>query len=418
MRQWLGDELEAELTQSLAPFTRREARWNALRRFKYRQLLRIGCRDILGDADLTVTTEELSRLADVCLAAACRWAEEALEPLYGAPLAADGTRTRAGRDRHGQAGRRRAQLLLRHRSHLRVRRRRGHRGRPRGVHPQRALLRGGGQGSGGGGGVGDGRGLRLPRRSPPSSRGALGRPHPLPRRVPGLLRGPRRAVGAPGPHQGARLRGRRRGGGAVLRAHAPLRVPARARRRHRGAGPGHEAGDRPRPARQGRRAAQREARPRRDPGGGVSRPGPAAALRGRRPVAARRQFPARPLPPHRARLSRARARPRPRRCARLSPHRRAPPADPPRVSDPHPARGAGGPRAPRAAHGHRAPARPRPPPLPRRVPARHRSPSTLPSGASSTRDRLHGRPPRAFPRSPRSRPPASSIRTGRGRTCG
>ena len=93
MRQWLGDELEAELTQSLAPFTRREARWNALRRFKYRQLLRIGCRDILGDADLTVTTEELSRLADVCLAAACRWAEEALEPLYGAPLAADGTRT-------------------------------------------------------------------------------------------------------------------------------------------------------------------------------------------------------------------------------------------------------------------------------------------------------------------------------------
>ena len=40
---------------------------NALRRFKYRHLLRIGCRDILGDADLTVTTEELSHLADVCL---------------------------------------------------------------------------------------------------------------------------------------------------------------------------------------------------------------------------------------------------------------------------------------------------------------------------------------------------------------
>ncbi len=93
MRQWLADELEAELAQSLAPFTRREARWNALRRFKYRQLLRIGCRDILGDADLTVTTEELSRLADACLAAACRWAEEALEPLYGAPLAPDGSRT-------------------------------------------------------------------------------------------------------------------------------------------------------------------------------------------------------------------------------------------------------------------------------------------------------------------------------------
>ena len=93
MRQWLADDFEAELTASLAPFTRREARWNALRRFKYRQLLRIGSRDILGDADLTVTTEELSRLADVCLAAACRWAEEALEPLYGVPIAPDGTRT-------------------------------------------------------------------------------------------------------------------------------------------------------------------------------------------------------------------------------------------------------------------------------------------------------------------------------------
>ncbi|HET6366869.1 MAG TPA: bifunctional [glutamate--ammonia ligase]-adenylyl-L-tyrosine phosphorylase/[glutamate--ammonia-ligase] adenylyltransferase [Pseudomonadales bacterium] len=93
MRQWLADDFEAELTASLAPFTRHETRWNALRRFKYRQLLRIGSRDILGDADLTVTTEELSRLADVCLAAACRWAEEALEPRYGVPLAPDGTRT-------------------------------------------------------------------------------------------------------------------------------------------------------------------------------------------------------------------------------------------------------------------------------------------------------------------------------------
>jgi glutamate-ammonia-ligase adenylyltransferase len=93
MRQWFADDFEAELTASLAAFTRPEARWHALRRFKYRQLLRIGSRDILGDADLTVTTEELSRLADVCLAAACRWAEEALEPRYGVPTAADGTRT-------------------------------------------------------------------------------------------------------------------------------------------------------------------------------------------------------------------------------------------------------------------------------------------------------------------------------------
>jgi len=91
MRQWLADELEAELEQSARAFDRPEARWNALRRFKYRQLLRIGCRDILGDADLTVTTEELSRMADVCLSAAWRWAEADLRQRYGAPRGQDGT---------------------------------------------------------------------------------------------------------------------------------------------------------------------------------------------------------------------------------------------------------------------------------------------------------------------------------------
>ncbi len=93
MRQWLADELETELEQSVRAFDRPEARGNALRRFKYRQLLRIGCRDILGDADLTVTTEELSRLADVCLGAAWRLAEEDLRRRYGEPRAEDGTPT-------------------------------------------------------------------------------------------------------------------------------------------------------------------------------------------------------------------------------------------------------------------------------------------------------------------------------------
>ncbi|HVQ76298.1 MAG TPA: bifunctional [glutamate--ammonia ligase]-adenylyl-L-tyrosine phosphorylase/[glutamate--ammonia-ligase] adenylyltransferase [Candidatus Binatia bacterium] len=93
MRQWLADELDQDLRQSLAAFTVPEARWNALRRFKYRQLLRIGCRDILGDADLTVTTEELARLADVCLQAAWQWAHEELTPVYGAPTGRDGRPT-------------------------------------------------------------------------------------------------------------------------------------------------------------------------------------------------------------------------------------------------------------------------------------------------------------------------------------
>ncbi len=93
MRQWLADDLAADLAQSLAPFTTRPARMNALRRFKYRQLLRIASRDLLGDADLTVTTEELSRLADVCLAEAWRMADAALRPPYGAPLDAAGHET-------------------------------------------------------------------------------------------------------------------------------------------------------------------------------------------------------------------------------------------------------------------------------------------------------------------------------------
>jgi glutamate-ammonia-ligase adenylyltransferase len=85
MRQWLADDLAAALAADLAPFARHEARLNAIRRFKDRHLLRIGARDLLGDADLTVTTEELSRLADVCLDAAWRIARERLDALYGAP---------------------------------------------------------------------------------------------------------------------------------------------------------------------------------------------------------------------------------------------------------------------------------------------------------------------------------------------
>src|SRR5439155_1215281 len=68
-----------------------EARMNALRRFKYRHLLRIGARDLLGDADLSLTTEELSHLADACLVEALRMADGEARRAYGAPIAADGS---------------------------------------------------------------------------------------------------------------------------------------------------------------------------------------------------------------------------------------------------------------------------------------------------------------------------------------
>ena len=93
MRVWLAEDFAADLAQALAPFTTREARLNALRRFKYRQLLRIGARDLLGDADLTQTTEELSHLADACLGEAWRMAEAAARAEHGAPLDGEGRET-------------------------------------------------------------------------------------------------------------------------------------------------------------------------------------------------------------------------------------------------------------------------------------------------------------------------------------
>ena len=93
MRQWTKDELVQELARDLAPFSHPQACWNVLRRFKYRHLLRIGSRDLLGDADLTVTTEELSRVADVLLDAAWRAAEAALRSQHGVPRTSTGGET-------------------------------------------------------------------------------------------------------------------------------------------------------------------------------------------------------------------------------------------------------------------------------------------------------------------------------------
>ena len=90
MRVWFAEDFAADLEQSLGAFAVREPRLNALRRFKYRHLLRIGARDLLGDADLSVTTEELARLADTCLAEAWRMAEGEARARYGAPLDAEG----------------------------------------------------------------------------------------------------------------------------------------------------------------------------------------------------------------------------------------------------------------------------------------------------------------------------------------
>ncbi|PYO04199.1 MAG: bifunctional [glutamate--ammonia ligase]-adenylyl-L-tyrosine phosphorylase/[glutamate--ammonia-ligase] adenylyltransferase, partial [Candidatus Rokuibacteriota bacterium] len=93
MRLWFVEDLAADLAQTLGPFETREARMNALRRFKYRHLLRIGARDLLGDADLARATEELSHLADACIAQALAEAAATVREAYGAPLGAAGSET-------------------------------------------------------------------------------------------------------------------------------------------------------------------------------------------------------------------------------------------------------------------------------------------------------------------------------------
>ena len=90
MRVWFAEDFAADLELSLRAFPAREPRLNALRRFKYRHVLRIGARDLLGDADLSVTTGELARLADTCLAEAWRMAEAEARARHGVPRDPEG----------------------------------------------------------------------------------------------------------------------------------------------------------------------------------------------------------------------------------------------------------------------------------------------------------------------------------------
>jgi glutamate-ammonia-ligase adenylyltransferase len=92
------EAMHAEVAGACRPFRTEEARLNALRRVKRRELCRIGLRDLLGDADLVTTTQELSELADACLAQALAMVEPALLERYGRPAhaAADGRPTPTG----------------------------------------------------------------------------------------------------------------------------------------------------------------------------------------------------------------------------------------------------------------------------------------------------------------------------------
>ncbi len=70
------EELEAEIDRCAAAFANVDRRFDALRRLFRRQLLRIGIKDILAAADITIVMAELSLLADVAIDAVVRWTWE------------------------------------------------------------------------------------------------------------------------------------------------------------------------------------------------------------------------------------------------------------------------------------------------------------------------------------------------------
>ena len=68
--------LAAELTRLLLPIRVPVQKYDAIRRFRRRETLRIGARDLIGRASVIETTLELSNLADVCLQAVFEVASE------------------------------------------------------------------------------------------------------------------------------------------------------------------------------------------------------------------------------------------------------------------------------------------------------------------------------------------------------
>lgn len=78
--------MERTIQQSLARVSAGELKLDALRRFRRREMLRIGVRDLLRLADVTETTASLSDLASVLIDAAYRVVHSALRTQHGVPM--------------------------------------------------------------------------------------------------------------------------------------------------------------------------------------------------------------------------------------------------------------------------------------------------------------------------------------------
>ena len=81
----------AELKQSISRFASVEQKLRILRRYKRRETLRIGLRDLLKTADVETTTLELSNLAEAALQHCYEIGrDQVMKPKYGTPLNEDG----------------------------------------------------------------------------------------------------------------------------------------------------------------------------------------------------------------------------------------------------------------------------------------------------------------------------------------
>ena len=74
-----------ELSQAVQPFDLAEQKLNAIRGYKRKESLRLGLRDLLGDADLETTTRELTNLAEATLQVCYEIGTAELTPKMGVP---------------------------------------------------------------------------------------------------------------------------------------------------------------------------------------------------------------------------------------------------------------------------------------------------------------------------------------------
>ncbi|MDD5558378.1 bifunctional [glutamate--ammonia ligase]-adenylyl-L-tyrosine phosphorylase/[glutamate--ammonia-ligase] adenylyltransferase [Candidatus Methylomirabilis sp.] len=79
------EELVEDLNEFLSRAKSQERAWTALRRFKMREILRIGIQDLLDNLDLTGVTQQLSLMADVVLHRAYEICRAELVRRYGEP---------------------------------------------------------------------------------------------------------------------------------------------------------------------------------------------------------------------------------------------------------------------------------------------------------------------------------------------